>query len=143
MPVTGRKANTGQAIRHRVKPVHDWTEVDAVPFEGGPRLPKTQPSGLPWRAWTKKWWAAVSTMPHCILWDEADWRFAIETAVVAAAFHDGNLKSATELRNREKVMGTTMDFRRDLRIRYVEPTEEISSPSVTAMADYKRELGYD
>jgi hypothetical protein len=36
---------------------------------------------------------------------------------------DGEPRHATELRNREKMLGTTMDFRRDLRIRYVDPEE--------------------
>ena len=33
----------------------------------------------------------------------------------------GSMPAVGELRQREKIMGTTMDFRRDLRIRYVEP----------------------
>jgi hypothetical protein len=31
---------------------------------------------------------------------------------------------ATELRNREKVLGTTLDYRRDLRIMYTQPGSE-------------------
>jgi hypothetical protein len=138
MPVTGRKPKpAGQAL-NRNKPVHDWTEVVDVPFEGAPKLPAKQPNGRTWSAWTKAWWVAVSTMPHCVLWSSGDWRFAIETALVAAEWHDGRLGAATELRNREKVLGTTVDFRRDLRIRYVapEPTSGVDA-EVTVLADYR------
>lgn len=138
MPAAGRKPNTGQPIRHRTKPVHDWTEVDAVRFDRAPKLPKTQPNGMPWPAWTLDWWKAVSTMPHCALWEDEDWRFAIDTASVAAVFHGGDIRVATELRNREKVMGTTMDFRRDLRIRYVDPKPKELPASVKAIDDYRK-----
>ena len=46
------------------------------------------------------------------------------------------LDLASELRNREKVLGTTIDSRRDLRIRYTEPA---SSPpaGVTNLDQYR------
>jgi hypothetical protein len=79
-------------------------------------------------------------MPHCILWDEADWQFALDTASVAAAFHGGDMKQAVELRQREKVMGTTLDARRDLRIRYVEAVQEEERPAIAAIEDYRKAL---
>jgi hypothetical protein len=90
---------------------------------------------------TRRWWRAVSTMPHCSLWLEADWQFALDTAAIAAAFHNGNHRLAGELRAREKVMGTTADARRDLRIRYVDDTgtvvDDEHTASVTAMDEYR------
>lgn len=78
-------------------------------------------------------------MPHCIIWDSSDWQFAMDTAYVAAAFHRGNIKAATELRQREKIMGTTVDSRRDLRIRYVDPP--VAAPAgITAIDKYKQRL---
>lgn len=139
MPRPGTKPSD-QPIRRRNKPVHEWVEVEAVPFEEAPKLPRSQPSGMPWPAWTKAWWKAISRMPHCALWDDGDWRFAMETAVVAAAFHSGDVKAATELRNREKVLGTTVDYRRDLRIRYVEPAPKELPPSVKAIDDYRKQV---
>jgi hypothetical protein len=141
MPQPGRKPNEGQPVRHRVKPVHQWLEVELRPYEGGPKLPKRQPNDHPWPAATKRWWQAISTMPHCTLWLESDWAFALDTAIVAAAFHGGDLKRAEELRKREKVLGTTLDARRDLRIRYVAPVEQTERASVTAIEDYKKTLG--
>ena len=138
MPPAGRKPNDGtKPVRHRVKPVHDWLEVERVRFEGAPKLPGKQPSGMAWPKWTRDWWKAISTMPHCSYWDDEDWRFAIETAVVAAEFHSGNVKAATELRQREAIMGTTYDARMKLRIRYVEPAIE-APKGVTAIDKYRR-----
>jgi hypothetical protein len=42
----------------------------------------------------------------------------------------------TELRNREKVMGTTHDYRRALRIRYVAPSARAPAP-VTQLDDFR------
>lgn len=231
MPVAGRKPKPSGQIRHRVKPVHEWHEIDNVPYEDGPKLPPTParparleppsaprplgPAGLGlWeRAWresstppdadsllqlceqtdervalrvrvlrdgdwhdrgalraldaqvsagllalanaqvepapqkwpqaTRRWWRAISRLPHCATWTEADWQFAMDTACLVAAFHAGEYRLAQEIRSRERIMGTTADARRDLRIRYVEPVadeEEQSNPSVTAMSDYRRSV---
>jgi hypothetical protein len=138
VPVTGRKPKPpGQAV-NRAKPAHEWTEVPDVLHSGGPKLPTRTTLGLPMPAATKRWWAAVSTMPHCKLWTPSDWSFALDTALVAAQFHAGDLKQATELRNRERVLGTTVDFRRDLRIRYVPAAPEGPvDADVTRLADYR------
>lgn len=139
MPVTGRKAKPeGQAV-NRHKPTHDWTEVVDQPFAGAPKLPKTQPNGMAWPSWTKRWWGVVSTMPHCTLWTDSDWEFAFDTAALKAVFHMSSTNAmATEIRNREKVLGTTADYRRDLRIRYVAAKVETEAPAeVTKLDDYR------
>ena len=141
MPVAGRKPKPDGQKRNRVAPVHDWTEVPNVPFAGGPKLPARMPDSKGWPAWTKRWWKAVSSMPHCALWEDGDWQFALDTALIAAAFHSGDTKSATELRQREKILGTTVDARRDLRIRYVEPAAELEEAAgVTSIDDYRASL---
>src|SRR6185503_20067708 len=115
MPVTGRKPKPEADRRGRAKPIHDWIEVPNRPFDGEAPKPGRVPAA------TTRWWHAVSTMPHCILWQESDWQFALDTAVVHAMFVRKGLGwAATELRNREKILGTTVDARRDLRIRYVD-----------------------
>lgn len=100
-----------------------------------------RPAG--WPVETLRWWQAISRMPHCVVWAHSDWQFALDTAVIAAAFHAGDYRLASELRQREKVLGTTVDARRDLRIRYLhlDNDDEVASEdlaSVTVMADYKR-----
>ena len=50
----------------------------------------------------------------------------------------GPIGLATELRNREKGLGTTIDSRRDLRIRYTEPAS--SPPAGVTNLDHYRDL---
>lgn len=76
-------------------------------------------------------------MPHARLWGSAEWDFAFDSIELAALVHDGDTKWSTELRNRERVLGTTIDFRRDIRIRYVDPVENEESAEVTKIADYR------
>lgn len=231
MPISGSKPKPRNQIRHRVPPVHDWTEVVDVPFAGGPSLPRaparpkpltpptpTRPLGnaglelwervwraatsapdaetllqlceqtderqslrrtvikegdwrernglrqldaqitaglvriadaqddarpSTWPAATRRWWTAISRLPHAGLWTGADWQFAMDTAHLVAAYHAGNLRLAGEIRTRERIMGTTRDARRDLRIRYVPAPDEDEvtvNPSVTAMDDYRRSV---
>ena len=141
MPLPGSKPNEGQPIRHRVKPRQDWVEVENRTHRGGPHLSPAQSTGRPWPEATKKWWGVIRRMPHAVLWTEADWQFALDTAEVAAAFHDGDMKQAVELRQREKVLGTTLDARRDLRIRYVEQVRQEQPARVTAIEEYRRQQG--
>lgn len=96
-----------------------------------------------WPAETRRWWSAVSRMPHCSLWGGSDWQFALDSAVVAAGFHAGDARLAGELRQREKIMGMTVDARRDLRIRYVDPEPELAAvqATVTAMDRYRSMAG--
>ena len=64
-----------------------------------------------------------------------------DTAQVAAAFHDGDVRVATELRNHEKLLGTTLDARRDLRIRYVDAAANVEEPAdVTSLDEYRQSL---
>lgn len=146
MPVTGRKPKPAGQARTRHKSSIDWTEVEDKPFDGPrPELPKKrrivlqfgQTKDLPLHAMTKQWWAKVSRMPHCSLWTESDWQYAISTALVADAFHYGHTPSATELARREKVMGTTVDARRDLRIKYVQVVDQEAPAGVTNLDDYR------
>lgn len=112
---------------------HDWVSVVDEPFEGPVpvELPTTRtlydkegPYRVRLTKQTKAWWAVTSSMPHCRLWTESDWLFALETALIADTFYrSGHLESAKELRQRSKILGTTADARRSLRIRYVAPDD--------------------
>ena len=140
MPVTGRKPKPEGQKRNRVKPTYEWTEVPDVPFIGGPKLPAKRAEGKAWPARTKRWWDAISTMPHCVLWTPTDWEYAIDTALVAAEFHAGDMRLAAELGRREKLLGNTFDSRRDLRIRYVQSEESEEHAGVTSLEDYRAAL---
>jgi hypothetical protein len=138
MPVPGRIPKPKEQTRHRNRPAHDWADVLDVPFGDGPSLPRTMPNGAPWPAWTKRWWKTLSSMPHCKLWAPSDWEFAFDTAALKAQFHaSGRAAMATEIRNREKVLGTTADYRRSLRIRYVTVVENETPAKVVQFDDYR------
>ena len=135
MPARGGKPKSDAERRRRNPPVLEWQEVSDLEFTGGPELPERG-----WHADTLDWWDVVSTMPHCVLWKRSDWKFAMDTARVAAKFHSGDMNAAVELRQREKLLGMTLDARRDLRIRYVEPTAEAQPQSIRAIEDYRQRL---
>lgn len=139
MPLSGRKPKPdGQSVT-RHKPTHDWTEVERIPFEGGPELPTFRADGRQWSDRIRAKWDAWRTMPHARLWGPAEWDFALDAIELAALLHEkGSSNLATELRNREKVLGTTVDYLRGLRIRYVEPRADVGdSAGVTNIADYR------
>ncbi|BAH32984.1 MULTISPECIES: hypothetical protein [Rhodococcus] len=150
MAIAGRKPKAeGQRVnRHALK--HDWTDVKDIPFADAPKLPSKRLQGKSWPTLTRRWWKAISTMPHCVLWSDSDWQYAIDTALIAAEFHDGDVKAAAELRAREKLLGNTVEHRRDMRIRYIDPDaaeaspliedEDTPSAGVAQMEDYRNVL---
>lgn len=84
-------------------------------------------------AQTRAWWNRVTRLPHVVLWDDGDWQFAIDTARIHAAIVEGDIRLSTELRAREKQMGTTLKARELLKIRYVEPEASSVSQETPAM----------
>lgn len=149
MPIRGSKPKDPSQVRRTNRTdVAQWTEVVNEPYTGErPELPATrtimqagQRVEVPVLDATAGWWEAISAMPHCTLWSPSDWRFAVTTALVADMAYRGNNAAATELRNREKVMGTTMEFRRDVRIRYVDPVKETAGSAEVASLDDYRDL---
>lgn len=141
MPVAGRKPVEDRTqVRHRnpITEGTEWREVVNLPYDDGPPLgDRPESSGMAgerplgvnadrWPQATLEWWDAVRTMPHCRLWNRADWIVAMAAAEAHARFIEGwkGCASGAELRQREKQLGMTHDFRRDLRIRYVEPKPE-------------------
>lgn len=137
MPLPGPAPKPKGQARHRITPPHEWVEVVRVPFEDGPDLPESRSDGRPWPKRTRVKWDAWRSMPHAKLWGAAEWDYAVDSIELAAKFHEGDAKQATELRNREKVLGTTLDYLRALRIRYVDPVEHDDVAGVTNIADYR------
>lgn len=149
MAMSGRKPSDRPTVT-RHKPTVDWTEVVNVPYSGErPELPVSRmvmtPKGelqeFPIEQRTRNWWNAVSSMPHCVLWSPSDWQFALDTAMVHADAAHGKTTAMAELRMREKIMGTTVDARRDLRIRYVEPEPETPEIApVSSLSERRQKL---
>lgn len=143
MPAPGRKPKAEGQARHRNKPRTEWMEVLNKPFQGEvPALPERDRK---WPARVLEKWAVWSTMPHCVLWTSADWDFALDSLEIAAQFYETHTAAmASELRNREKLLGTTLDYRRDLRIRYVDAVateEEPTTENVANIDDYRELSG--
>lgn len=134
MAIRGPKPKDPDRL-HQKSRSQGWTEVPNVRYAGKvPRLPQGRAimvDGIPKRVklhpMTRQWWRTISRMPHCVSWAPSDWQFAITTALVADMAYRGNNAAATELRNREKVLGTTMESRRDLRILYVDPAPKLEA----------------
>ncbi len=138
MAIPGAKPSNRPTV-HRNKPAVDWTDVPNEPYTGShPDLPDTRPtvdksgivSDVPYSEATRRWWSSISSMPHCVLWHESDWAYALDTAVVHDQASYGSVSAMAELRLREKSLGTTFDARRDLRIRYVD-----SEPQALAVVE--------
>lgn len=146
MAVVGRKSAPADQRRNRVKSDIEWVEVVDVPYLGDrPELPETRTvvtrdgqETVTLQKMTRDWWGVISTMPHCVLWSKADWMFALASAVVADAAFCGIASAATELRQREKDMGATVEYRRANKIRYVDPVEEsVDHLGVTSLDQYR------
>ncbi|MEV6830701.1 hypothetical protein [Amycolatopsis sp. NPDC051102] len=143
MAITGRPPSANP--RNRNPKAYDWTTVEAAPFDGeSPDLP---PNGRKkWHPETVAWWDAVRQMPHCRLWTDTDWRFAIETAVLVDAFWCGEANRAAELRLRAAKLGLTHEDRLKLRIRYAAPDGDTDAPpapdaaAVTRLDERRRRL---
>ena len=139
MAPRGRKPKPpGQAVTRHAH-TYPWIDVPDVPFTSR-KLPARRRDGSTWPAFAREVWAAWSSMPHCKLWLAADWQFALYTIELAArAFERGaKVGLLTELRYREKVMGTTWSARQDMRIRYVNPVQaQAASAGVVVLEQYR------
>ena len=159
MAIAGAKPKEDRSqVRHRNPAAHEWTEVEDVPHDG-PELPGRQlvfslddplaseradahaRGEYDWPRRTREWWSAIRQMPHARLWSSTDWQYAFDVAEAHARFVEGwkGCTTGAELRMREKLLGNTMDSRRDLRIRYVAPrADDVELPAgVAKMDDYR------
>lgn len=108
-----------------------FVDVVNVPYSG-PGAERDLPAipGMEWFPQVVGWWEVVRRMPHCTLWEASDWLFAIETAMLKnyymAEFFGGVVHAtmASEIRRREDQLGTTMEARRKLGIRYMDPIDD-------------------
>jgi hypothetical protein len=138
MPQSGaRPKPEGEAVTRNPRQL-PWTDVPNVPNRSGPRLPWRSADGTRWHRQVVARWAGWKAMPQAALWGGADWGFALDSAEVAQRFYMGQTGAATELRARERVMGTTLDARLGLRIRYVDPPA--AALAVVVAADDYRDL---
>ena len=107
-----------------------WIDYVNIPYTGpGSELELPDTPGIQWFGQVQGWWEQIRQMPHCKDWSPTDWIFAIETALfkqnVYSEMFGGTVHATmiTEIRRREDQMGTTMEARRRLGIRYVDPAQ--------------------
>ena len=94
MALAGRPPSNNP--RNRNAKTYDWSPVENTPYDGqSPDLPARN-GRQRWHRETLAWWDAVRRMPHCRLWTDTDWRFAIETAVLVDEFWRGEPARAAE-----------------------------------------------
>jgi hypothetical protein len=137
MPISGRKQGPPGVSRNRHPPVHEWIEVEDTPHTGGPDLPPARRDGRLWPEWAVQRWQDWRSMPHAVLWTAGDWGYAVDALEVAVlGFDKGSAMMIGEARQGERLLGTTMDSRRDLRIRYTESGG--LGGEFVALADYRR-----
>jgi hypothetical protein len=72
------------------------------------------------------------------LWIATDWDFALDTAelLARAASDDAPIALLTEIRRRERALGTTWDARQGQRLRYVSPKTD-GPVAVSRLDDYR------
>jgi hypothetical protein len=110
---------------------NDWIEVPDVPFDGAPPLPAL--GRRKWHAWTLDWYAAASTMPHCVRWKPSDWQRMFDLARMKDNYYrdgeDAKTSAAAEIRHRENALGMDEASRRVLKIKYI-PFREDDGPDL-------------
>lgn len=64
------------------------------------------PDGIEWGDRTAVWWGSLASIPGMDTWTDADWQYALDTALIhRAVWQDGDLTQLKELRMREQSMG--------------------------------------
>ncbi len=76
-----------------------------------------------WPEMTRNWWRMLALHPLVGEFTEIDWQFLLDTARIHAAFWEGNLKLAPELRLREAKYGFTPEDRLRLRLSFAQTDE--------------------
>lgn len=76
-----------------------------------------------WPEPTLLWWRMLDLHPLKGEFTELDWSYLLDTARIHAAFWNGDLKVASELRLREAKYGFTPEDRARLRIQFAQATE--------------------
>ena len=76
-----------------------------------------------WPEQTRLWWGVLDSHPLAREFTDVDWLYLLETARIHAAFWEGDLKVASELRLREAKYGFTPEDRLRLRLSFAQTDE--------------------
>lgn len=94
---------------------------------------------LAWPQQTRNWWQMWKDSPLSAEFTSTDWSFLLDTAMLHAAFWQGDIKVAGELRQRVAKFGATPEDRARLRITFAAADEAEEKPraNVSARDRYK------
>lgn len=148
MALNGRVPKPPEQVRHRhpSSTAHVWKEVPNVKYEGeSPDLPERF-SGRPYPPATLRWWGVIRRMPHCVLWEDSDWEFALGVAELHASINERDISRSASLianyRTAENKLGITLSSRLSLRIKYVDAVSKEPLPdNVAKLYDYTELYG--
>lgn len=76
-----------------------------------------------WPPATRSWWGMLEFHPLKHEFTDMDWSYLLDTALLHAAYWQGELRHAPELRLREAKYGFTPEDRARLRIQFAQATE--------------------
>lgn len=113
----GRAPKDPDTLRRR-NATEPLTVVEADGEPHGPALPDET---FDWPDATALWWETWRRSPQAKMFTDTDWSFLLDTAVLHAAFWDGDRTVAAELRLRAAKFGATPEDRARLKLSVGEP----------------------
>ncbi|MGG7510897.1 hypothetical protein [Plantibacter sp. YIM 135249] len=95
-----------------------------------------------WPVTTREWWDQLDNHPLQSEFTDMDWSYLLDTARLHAAFWQGNLSLAGELRLREAKYGFTPEDRARLRIQFAQATDaEVTTAGKVEQSSRDRNSG--
>lgn len=89
----------------------------------------------------RSWWETWKASPQAEHFGSTDWEFLLETAHLKAAFHEGDMKLAPELRLRVAKFGATPEDRARLRMQFAQADEaDAKRPPTTSSRERRGTL---
>ncbi|HMG44982.1 MAG TPA: hypothetical protein VK611_26855 [Acidimicrobiales bacterium] len=73
-----------------------------------------------WPERTRNWWRTWADSPLAPDFTESDWEFLLDTALIHAQFWNGDMKVASELRQRVGKFGATPEDRARLKVQFAD-----------------------
>lgn len=106
-----------------------------------PKAPRQAPTGLSLKtAGAKRFWLMWSQAPQTAEWTETDWLELEITARLVDALYQGDLKQASEIRQRTAKWGSTVEDRNRLRMKFEDTDEAEEDPAEPSGMDMDEEL---